>query len=69
MSTDKKAAPALVWKKLPEGGEYAAYKLGTIRRFKGYYSYSTAYNNAFDAKDLAEAKRKIDQFTRKKTGE
>ena len=66
--TKTKTAPKLVWKKLPEGGEYAGYKLGTIRRYKGKYSYSTAFNTTYNANGLADAKKKIDSYTAKTIG-
>lgn len=61
-----KKAAKITWKKSPHGGEYGNYKLGTIRRYKGDYSYSTAFDNAYNAKNLADAKKKIDLFTEKK---
>jgi hypothetical protein len=64
--TTKTKSIKLIWKALPDGGQYAPYKLGTIRRFKGKYSYSTSYNNAFSASSLAVAKKKIDIYTKSK---
>jgi|GEM_PF-3000103 len=58
----------LTWKKHPDGGHYASYKLGIIMRYKGKYSYKTSYQYCYNAKNLAEAKSKIDQYTFKKTG-
>ena len=53
----------LIWKKHPDGGEYANYKLGILFRYKGAYSYKTSYNKYYNAESLAQAKKKIDQYT------
>lgn len=65
MATPKKTVKeSLIWKKHPDVGEYAVYKLGAIFRNKGKYSYRTSYKYHFNAKSLAEAKRKIDVYTK-----
>lgn len=65
MATPKKTVKkTLIWKKHPDGGEYASYKLGAIFRYKGKYKYRTSYKYVFNAKSLVEAKRKIDVYSK-----
>jgi hypothetical protein len=59
----KKPSNVLTWNSHPDGGHYAHYKLGTIFRYKGTYSYKTSYNKYFNAESLAQAKKMIDQYT------
>ncbi len=63
-SAVKKVRDTLIWKKHSEGGDYAIYKLGAIFRYNGKYTYRTSYNHFYNATSLAEAKRKIDAYTK-----
>lgn len=55
------------WKKYPNGGgEYMQYKLKKIYRYKGKYCYELGMNQIFPAKNLAEAKKSIDQHIEQK---
>lgn len=70
-----KASLTLVWHNHPHGGQYASYKLGTIFRYhpkgqKGYkYWYMLAFNKSFNAKTLAEAKKRISEYSDKRIRE
>lgn len=54
------------WKKHPNGGEYMQYKLKMIYRSNGKYCYELGMNKIFPAKNLAEAKKSIDQHIKQK---
>jgi hypothetical protein len=64
------ATSKLVWKKHPEGGYYANYKLGTITKFNDikstYYNVKLGYNDVRMASNLIDAKKKIDLYTKNK---
>ncbi len=56
----------LDWKESPDGYEYAAYKLGTIRRLENSYLVALGLNQAKAAKSLVDAIKIIDQYTKSK---
>ena len=68
ISKDKKPT-VLKWQKHHLGGEYSPYKLGSIYRFKGKYMYRTSYNRYYNASSLAEAKKKVDEYSKQKQQE
>ena len=60
----KKPSPKLVWKKHPNGWDYANYKLGVIKRHKGKYSAIVSYKRIeILALSLKMAKEIIDAYT------
>lgn len=58
---------SLVWKDHPDGGKYAAYKLGTINEYEGKYSTSMGQNESYNATSLQDAIDQIQSYTEKKT--
>lgn len=56
--------PKLVWKKSPNGGEIASYRLGIIKRINGKYSILIV-SRRFELKvsGLKQAKEVIDAYT------
>lgn len=74
MATPKKKHPLisdgktpLVWRKHPDGWQYAHYKMGSILRYKGKYNVKLYFNDPMiHASSLKDAKAKIDKYTEKR---
>lgn len=58
----------LIWEKHPVWGKCADYKLGTIYHNQRGYFYTT-YTQTYSAKSLADAKKKLDEYTEMRKAE